>query len=133
MSEENVERVRAVWDVLLRGDDTALSAYVDPDVVFEGSLLPDQVGQTYRGPDEVLKAWAAWLEPWESVHTELEGARGAGDVVVSAHLARGRGKGSGVEAEMRYAYLWKLRAGKVVYLRAYPSAARALMAAGIPE
>jgi len=44
-----------------------------------------------------------------------------------------RGKGSGVEAEIRYAYVWRFRGGKVVHCKSYADPAEALEAAGLKE
>jgi ketosteroid isomerase-like protein len=44
-----------------------------------------------------------------------------------------RGKGSGVEAEIRCAYVWRFRGGKVVYCKSYVDPAEALEAAGLSE
>jgi ketosteroid isomerase-like protein len=44
-----------------------------------------------------------------------------------------RGKGSGIEAEIRYAYVWRFGDGKVVYCKSYADPAEALTAAGLRE
>ena len=48
MSQENVERLRSffrTWDPSewARGENMSL---LDPDLVYEGDVLPDQVGET---------------------------------------------------------------------------------------
>ena len=132
MSQENVETVRKSWDALMSGDTGARSVF-DPNVIYENDLLPDDIGETYQGIEGVLKAWTLWAQPWEKLETDLEWVRGAGDKVVSCHLARMRGKGSGVAGEFRYAYLWRFRAGKVVFCKAYRHPSEALEAAGLSE
>jgi ketosteroid isomerase-like protein len=44
-----------------------------------------------------------------------------------------RGKGSGIEGERRYAYLWRFRAGKIVYYKSFGDPSEALDAAELPE
>jgi ketosteroid isomerase-like protein len=44
---------------------------------------------------------------------------------------KARGKGSGLEMEFDYAYLWRLRDGKIVYSKSYGDIEKALAAAGL--
>jgi ketosteroid isomerase-like protein len=135
MSEENVEIIREAWKAWMRGDPTELGdlSFIDTEVLYEDDTLPDHVGETYRGYEGLRRAWARFTEPWEEFENDLEWARDAGDAVVSCHRVRMRGKGSGVEGEARYAYVWRFREGRVVYLKSYGDPAEALEAAGLPE
>jgi len=135
MSQENVEIVRAWVEDVLRGDIADLGdlSFLDPEIVYEDEILPDHVGETYRGRDGFRKAWARAIEPWESLEARLEWTRDAGDEVVSCHWSRMRGKASGIEAEIRYAYVWRFGDGKVVYCKSYADPAEALTAAGLRE
>jgi ketosteroid isomerase-like protein len=130
MREENAKLVRAAWDAWTKGDPHALD-FLDAEITYEDDMLPDHAGETYHGREGLLKAWARWAEPWESFETELEWAREAGDQVVSCHHVRGRGKESGVDMEGRYAYLWRFRDEKVIYLKSYGEVDEALEAAGL--
>jgi ketosteroid isomerase-like protein len=131
MSEENVETIRRVWVALSEGGDEAVLAFLDPEVVYEDEVLPDHAGETYRGKEGVRKAWARWTEPWDVLATELKWARDSGDEVVSCHHVKARGKESGVELEFDYAYLWRLRDGKIVYSKSYGDVEKPLAAAGL--
>jgi len=133
MSQENVEIVREAWRGLMSADPAAALSVFDPNVTYENDLLPDGAGETYHWIEGVVKAWALWAQPWATLETDLEWVRGAGDDVVSCHLARMRGKGSGIATNMRYAYLWRFRKGKVVYCKAYRNPNEALAAAGLSE
>ena len=135
MSEENVEIIERGWQDLMSGDPTEFGdlSWLDTEIVYEDDTLPDHVGETYHGHEGLRRAWARFTEPWENFENDLEWARDAGDEVVSCHLVRGRGKGSGVEGEGRYAYLWRFRDGKIVYLKSYGNPAEALEAAGLRE
>ena len=133
MSHENVEIVRRSWEAWMKGDATALAVF-DSDVVFEDDFLPDHVGETYRGLEGLQKAWSAWTEPWDEFETDIEWVRAAGtDEVVSCHRARMRGKGSGVKGELLYAYVWRFRAGKIVYCKSFGDPSEALKAVGLSE
>ena len=56
--------------------------------------------------------------------------RDLGNGVLVLSVQRGRGKGSGVEVEARYAILYDLQGDKIVSLRMYRDPAEALEAAG---
>ena len=132
MSQENVERVRGVWEAVNRGDATSLAMF-DRDVVYENDLLPDDA-ETYRGIEGLVKAWSVWTEAWARLDTDIEWVRDAGgDEVVSCHQAKMRGRGSGIETELRYAYLWRFRNGKVIYCKGFRDPIEALEAAGLSE
>jgi ketosteroid isomerase-like protein len=135
MSQENMEMFEQWWE---RAAATAFStdldlSLFDPDVLYEDEVLPDHVGEVYRGHDGFRRATARYLEPWEEFEIEIEWVRDAGDELVSCHRVRVRGKGSGIAGELRYAYLTRFRAGKIVYMKSYLEPADALRAAGLPE
>jgi ketosteroid isomerase-like protein len=70
---------------------------------------------------------------FEQSHTDIAEYIPVGDsVVCEAHL-RGRGKGSGVEVEMRNWQVWTVRDGKVVAYRMFTTKREALEAAGLSE
>jgi ketosteroid isomerase-like protein len=131
MSEENVETIRRLWAAFGEGGTEAVLPFFDPAVVYEDEVLPDHAGETYRGEEGVRRAWARWTEPWDAFDIELKWARDSGDEVVSCHHAKARGKGSGMEVEFDYAYLWRLHDGKIVYLKSYADIEKALAAAGL--
>jgi ketosteroid isomerase-like protein len=78
---------------------------LDPDVVFEDDLLPDHAGETYRGREGVMRSIRTWLEPYERFTIELEQIVESGDRLVSIHRFRYKAQYTGIEGEMRYAYL----------------------------
>ena len=107
---------------------------LDPEVVYEADVLPDQVGETYRGHEGLARATKTWLEPiQEGGMVELERVVGTGDSVVSIHRARGRARYTGIELDAPYAYLWRFRDGKVVYFKALGDPQEALKAVGLKE
>jgi ketosteroid isomerase-like protein len=136
MSQENVEIVRNWTDGWLQSGnlaDLGDLSFLDPEIVYEDNILPDHIGETYHGHEGFRKAWARAIEPWGSIEGDLEWVRGAGDEVVSCHRGRMLGKGSGIEVEIRYAYLWRFEAGRVVFCKSFGDPAEALEAAGLGE
>jgi ketosteroid isomerase-like protein len=141
MSQESVEKLRAfleTWDVRAtlqawrHGEADVLSLF-DPEVTYEDTILPDHVGETYRGHEGIVRATERWIEPFEGITIELEQIVGEGDRLVSIQRGRGRAKHTGIEFEMPYAYFWTFRNGKVIHLRSYDDPAEALEAAGLSE
>jgi ketosteroid isomerase-like protein len=140
MSQENVERLRGrleEWDptgeleAWKRGRSTVDLSLIDPNVVYEDGVLPDQVRET--GYDGVGRAVERWLEPFENVSIELERIVGTGDRLVSIHRAQMKARHTGIELETPLAYVWTFRVGKVIHFKSYLDPAEALEAAGLSE
>jgi ketosteroid isomerase-like protein len=147
MSRENVETLRAfmeTWsrewtlEAWRRGGVMDMS-FIDPDVVYEDDILPDHIGETYRGHEGWLRAAESWFEPLEWLRLELERIVDAGDHLVSVHHMRSRARHTGIEFDSRdgdtppLSYLWTFRDGKVVHLRAFGEPEEAFGAAGLPK
>jgi ketosteroid isomerase-like protein len=146
MSQENVGTLRAfieTWsrewtlEAWQRGEVMDMS-FVDPDVIYEDAVLPDHIGEAYRGHEGWLRAAKTWAEPFEWLRIELERIVDAGDRLVSIHRIRTRARHTGIEFDSRdgdvgLAYLWTLRGGKIVHLRAFVDPDEALKAAGLRE
>jgi ketosteroid isomerase-like protein len=132
MPQNDVERLRAFFeqDVRVEQDVAALDlSLMDPDVVFEDSVLPDHVGE-YRGHEGMVRAARTWLDAYEQFTIELERIVGTGDRVVSVHRFRGTGRSSGIEQSFRFAYLWTFRNAKVVHFVSFRNPEEALEALG---
>ena len=138
MSQENVEIVRRCTEamnipVLSAELPPALLELVDPAVEVDLSrnvFNPD----VYRGHSGVERWRNAVIDVWESFHGELEELVDAGDKVVTAMMVRGKGKGSGVDVEMRVFQVWTVRDSKIVRLvGGYRARSEALEAAGLSE
>jgi ketosteroid isomerase-like protein len=87
----------------------------------------------FRGLDGALEVRDGWLDAWAEYHADIEEITERGDdLVVSLHLI-GRGKGSGVEVDVRVYPQVKIRDGRVVYIFEHDDRAEALKAAGLSE
>ena len=137
MSQENVENLRAdleAWDLEAWKRGEADVSLLDPEVTYEDTILPDHVGETYRGHEGVIRATERWIEPYEDLAIELERIVGTGDRLVSIHRFRARARHTGIEfVDLPVAYLWEFRDGKVIHFRSYRSAEETLEAAGLSE
>ena len=97
------------------------------------NVVPDSTAETYRGHDGLMRAWGRWSEPWDQITTEIEEVIDGGDRIVSVHRARARAKGSGIEVDLRCAYLWRFREVKVIHFQNFLDREQALEAAGLSE
>jgi ketosteroid isomerase-like protein len=131
-----------VWDgMVLRPEDRPFESIfragadlVDPDGVYESSVLPDQAGETYRGVDAWTRAAETWLEPCEWMVVDLEQVLAAPENrIVSLHRVRMKMRQTSLEFEMALAYLYTFRDGIVVQTRAFGDHAQALKVAGLEE
>jgi ketosteroid isomerase-like protein len=142
MSQENVENLRAfletwsreAWtlEAWQRGEVMDMS-FLDPEVTYEDSNLPDHVGEAYRGHEGIVRAAERWIEPFEWLLIELEQIVDAGDRLVSIHRARSKARYTGIEFDTPLAYLWTFQDGKVVHFRSFREPGEALEAAGLRE
>ena len=135
MPQQNVERLRSflLQDLEAEQDVAALDLSVmDPDVVFEDSVLPDHAGE-YNGHEGLVRAARTWLEAYEEFTIDLERIVGTGDRLVSIHRFRGKGRRSGIEQSFRFAYLWSFQNAKVVRFASFRDPAEALEAIRLRE
>ena len=132
MSQENVEIVRRMYDAFHGGDVNGALSHFDPDVLVDtGTARPDlSVGKGREYLSAVVSSWAAAWEGWRDEVAEM---RDLGGRVLVLSVQRGQGKGSGVEAEARYAIIYDLAGGAIISVRMYGNVAEALEAAGLSE
>ncbi|HKP88506.1 MAG TPA: nuclear transport factor 2 family protein [Thermoleophilaceae bacterium] len=134
MSRDNVEVVRAAHEALAAGDFETARACMDPEIEWHGTVGGVDESAVYRGRDEVLKAFAASLEPWESleIHAERYVDTPGDDVVVFLHEV-GRGRGSGVVVENDSGMVNTVRNGRIVRTRGFMDSEQALREAGVSK
>jgi uncharacterized protein len=132
MSQENVELVRGGHEAFARGDVDAVLGGLDPEIeVRPPREFPGE--DSYHGHAGFLAYSERWVGSWEEYRLIPEEFIDAGDRVVVAYRAVGRGKGSGIEVETRMAHVWTIREGKAVRLEMFRTPAEALEAAGLRE
>jgi len=128
MSQQNVDIVRR-WMWAFANDEAAFRELTHPEI--EWAPFEDNHTVT-RGLDGAMGIRAAWLDAWAehqlAVEEVLDG--GGDDLVATVHLV-GRGRGSGVEVDVRLHGHMKVTDGKISYLFEHEERAAALAAAGI--
>lgn len=106
-----MDTLRRSYEALNAGDvDAALEALA-PDAVWrESPELPG--GDEFRGREALRGFLGDFLAEWREFHQEIENVVPAGDrIAVLIHLIA-VGRGSGIEADTRYAHVWTMRDGK---------------------
>ena len=134
MSQENVEIVRQAVEAFNREDADEFVALAGLNVEWEDAIFWSGVTRTYRGRQELREWFNQVLERWESLHVEVEEiTEAANDGVFYCLFLTGRGKGSGVDTELRvWAVNW-FADGKVSRRRVFRERDEALEAAGLSE
>src|SRR5688572_2646388 len=136
MSQENVEMLRKAYEAFARGDVEAVLERLDPDVDWRPALAPILGVDAVRGR-EAMRAFLTrdlFEEGFDQFRAEpLAFEDLGGDAVLVTARYVGRGEGSGIEIDQKVATLYRIRDGKAVSMRDYPTRAEALEAAGLSE
>src|SRR6266568_1180103 len=112
MSQENVEIVRQfVW--AFEHDTDTFIRLAHPEIEW----APFEENHTvFHGVEGAMRVRTGWLETWAEHHIAIEEVLQADeDLVFTLHLTA-RGKGSGVEADVRLYLHIKVRERKVIYV-----------------
>ena len=132
MSEEDVEIALAAVDAWNRGDRQAWLALWDEEAEFY-PLRAQLEGESYSGHDGLVRFLAEMTQDFERVRFEIEETRDTGEQLVGIGRFRARGRASGVDLNVPIAAVWRVRRGKIVYMRFFSEPADALEAAGLQE
>ena len=131
MSEENVEAVRRAAEALNRLDADAILVLVDEKIVFEP--LRSGVEGAFHGHEGIRKYVRDTAQSWSQFEVAYGEIRDLGDRVLATGRVWTRGRGSGVETEVRSAGLFTFREGRIVHYKDFGDAEAALEAAGLSE
>jgi ketosteroid isomerase-like protein len=130
MSQENVETLRAGYEAINRGDHDAFLQILDPAIEWK---VPDRApfAGTYHGHEAVKELLKTYLEAFDELRMEPEEFFEAGDQTVAFIRETARGRGSGVEVEIRVGHLLTMQEGKAVRFEYFPEREKALEAVGL--
>ena len=135
MPQHNEGIIAQGADAWTRQDAEAFVATVSPDVEWEDAMFWSEPRRIYRGRQE-LQEWfvRAIVEPWESIHMEVEEIIDAGeDRVIAGGLLTARGRGSGVETRTHGWSVFWFESGLITRRRVFLERAEALEAVGLTE
>ena len=110
--------------------DEALAGLGDD---FEWVVPRHPEGSVRRGAAGVIEFFHEWIEPWEDFQIDWELEQAVPDRVLATVDMSGRGRVSGVPAEMRFFQVWSYRDGRVVRMEMYYDRPAARQAAGLPD
>jgi ketosteroid isomerase-like protein len=133
MSQENVEIVRNAFDASTRDDMDGVLRLCDENIVVTQPKELPGVSPQQRGHSGVLEAFSIWPEQWDDYYIEILRTADSGDDVVVTARTGGRGKQSGVEVKMEFAFVFTVRNQKIVELQIFMREDEALEAAGLRE
>lgn len=129
MPQENAEIVRRIYKAWTAGSPLE-SGLLDPEIEW---VNPEDAVET--GARTGLEAFGSTLEglgdTFEDLRVDFERFIDAGDRLVVIGTLRGKGRGSGLEADRRQGYVWTIRDGKAVQFESFNSPGRALESAGV--
>ena len=132
MSQQNVDVIRRMNAAFNRGDlDTAFSFY-DPDAVWHSRTDEPDTGD-YQGLAAIRQMADMWKGAFDDFRLDLEGYVDADDCVVTSGWVCGRGRESDAAVRDPYAWLIRLRAGKLTEIWEYRDRSEALEAVGLSE
>ena len=132
-SPENLEVVRQLAAAVRRRDLPQLLKLTDPQVEWRSFLAALAEGGEYRGHDGIRKYLSDLDDAFETFRTDIDDLLGVGDLVIGVGHIRFCGKESGVETEAPVGWVFKLRDGKLLRVRAFREPEKALDEVGLPR
>jgi ketosteroid isomerase-like protein len=131
MSQENVELVRRG---IQHWNDSGEFDWAGLDDEVEWVVDPDAwLADTYRGREGIRLMLARLAEAFDGFRIEVDRYVDAGDAVVTLGRTRVRGGRSGVTTGQPLAFVFRIRAGRIVAVRSYLQPQAALEAVGLSE
>ena len=133
MSQENIEVVKACYELFGKGDLEGILQYIDPEgEVIEPPKMPD--AQTFHGQDGFIAAIGHWSGEFDDFQVEIERLIDAADDTVIAFVRQvARGKQSGVPVKTRVGNVYTFRDGRILRWEMFIPPEDALEAAGLSE
>ena len=111
-------------------------AFYDEEVVWDFSRAHGNVvvSREYHGHEGVKQFFRDWAGSFDGYYAHAEQFTDAGDgqVLVRARQG-GRGKQSGIEMDMRYWQVYRVRKGRAIRVEVYSEEREALEAVGLQE
>lgn len=131
MSDNNVERYRALAEAFSRRDLDAFLAHFDPEVEFEPRSAALE-GGALHGHDGLRTWWDTMFGLFSEYRVEIDEAVDLGNVTFARVRVRGEGMGSGAPLEDTQWHVVEWSSGLVVRWQSLHSEAEARQAAGLP-
>ena len=119
--------MKASFAAFAARDLDAALALMDPDVELT-AVTGEQAGRTepYRGHEGMRQYFRDVATVWEELHLTPRDFRASGDLILVTGKVSARSRSRTVTGST--GWIWRVRDGKVTYVRVYPSAADAIAA-----
>jgi ketosteroid isomerase-like protein len=123
----DIEVVKATFAAFAARDLRAVLALADPEIEFT-AVTGEHAGRTepYHGHDGMRRYFRDVSSVWEELRLTPREFRASGDRILVTGRVSARSRSRTVTGST--GWIWRVRDGKVVYVRVYPSAADALAA-----
>jgi ketosteroid isomerase-like protein len=132
MSDEGIQVVRRSFEAWNANDLQALEAAYDPDVIVDPPEgWPE--GETAYGWEAVRVQFERLKDAWEVEGVVVDEVEAVGDRVLAQFRWVGRGKASGVDVDLPFWALFKVREARIVRLKYFLSRENAVSAAESPD
>jgi uncharacterized protein len=123
----DIEVVKAAFAAFAARDLDAVLALAAPDVEFL-AVTGEHAGRTqpYRGHDGMRQYFRDVASVWEELRLSPREFRGSGDMILVTGRVSARSRSRTVSGST--GWIWRVRDGKIAYVRVYASAADATAA-----
>jgi ketosteroid isomerase-like protein len=127
MPGEREKVIREAFDAFERGDEPAMLALMDPDIV--ATQFPEQPDvRPYHGHDGLRQVMSDWIGAWDDWSLTVKEMREIGDHVFVALDQRARGRTSGVAVQIDTWFVFTVSSGLVTRWQMFTSEEQALEA-----
>jgi len=127
-----MEIVRLMNAAFNRGDLDGAFGFYEPTAIWHSRRDEPDTGD-YHGLEAIREMARMWQGMFAEFEFELEDYVDAGDLVVTSGWLCGRGRESGAEVRERYAWVVRMRDGKLAEIWEYRDRSDALEAVGLSE
>lgn len=132
MSQENVARVRGIYDSFAAGDVPAVLGAMSPAIVWnEAENFPLADRNPYVGPDAIVQGvFARLAEQWNGFAVEVDELLDAGDAVIALGHYRGSYRATGKPINAQLVHVWRIADGKAKGFQQYTDTLQVARATG---
>ena len=126
-TESDIDVVRAVFEAFTERDLEGVLAHADENIEFS-AVTGDHAGRTepYRGHDGIRQYFRDVAAVWDDLRIVPGDYRSNGDTILVTGRVSARSPARIVAGST--GWIWRVRDGRVVFARVYPSAADAMAA-----
>ena len=125
MREEDLEAVTRGYEAWNKGELGAVLELMDPEIEWAPGVESPEAG-VFTGRDGLAAFVKSWAESFDDFRLEPEEVTVEGDRAIVLLRQSGRGRGSGIELDIRTVHVWTIRDGVAVAWAAYRSRKDAL-------